>query len=100
MDVQSEIENSRQNEHVKMLSETELQQNYNRRENVQMIGLQEKMSTDENNRTTHESIDETIQRVIDLSHVREAKVNDKDISNAHRLPSRKPRARPINVRFA
>ena len=100
MDVQSEIENSRQNEHLEMLSETELLENYNRRENVQMIRLQEKMSTDENNRTTHESIDETIQRVIDLSHFREAKVNDNHKSNAHRLPSRKPRERPIIVRFA
>ena len=58
MDVQSEIKNSRQNEHLKMLSETESLKNYNRRENVRIIGLQEKTSTDENNRTTHESVDE------------------------------------------
>ena len=39
MDVQSEIENSRRNEHLKMQSETELQEKYNRRENVRIIGL-------------------------------------------------------------
>ena len=75
MDVQSEIENSRRNEHLKMLSETELQEKYNRRENVRIIGLQEKTTTDENNLTTHESVDEIIQRVM-LSHVCEAKVNE------------------------
>ena len=39
MDFQSEIENSRRNEHLKKLSETELQEKYNRRENVRIIGL-------------------------------------------------------------
>ena len=97
MDVLSEIEISRRNEHLKMLPERELLENYNRLETVRINVLQEKTSTDENNRTTLESVDETILRVRQLSHVYEAKVNDNDMSIAHRLPSRKPGESPIIV---
>ena len=41
MDVQSEIENSRQIEHLKMLSEAEFLENYNRPENVRIIDSRE-----------------------------------------------------------
>ena len=65
-----------------------------------MIDLQEKTSTDENNRAIHESVDETIQKVIDFSHVCEAKVNDNNISITGRLPFRKPGECPFIFRFA
>ena len=102
MDVQSENEMSRLNEHLKMPSEIELLELYNRKENVRNIGLQEKLSTDEINRNTHEALEEAIQRVKEWYNFLifvEPKSNDNDISITHKLQTRKPGKRPNIVQI-
>ena len=99
-EVQQKIEDSRQDQHLKMISESELLESYNRRNNIRIIGLKEMTKNDNQDRIIHESADETTEKVVELSDACEAKVNANNISIAHRLPSKKRGERPLIVRFA
>ena len=99
-EVQQQIEGSRHDEHLKMISEYELLESYNRRDNIRIIVLNEMIKTDNQNRIIHESVDEITDKVVELSDACGAKVNANDLWIAHRLPSKKPGERPVNVRFA
>ena len=83
---------------LKMLSETEMLENYNRRDNLRIMGMSERITTDANNRTIWESSDKTISNVVELASDIGVALAKKDISIAHRLPSNK-NERPIIVRF-
>ena len=83
-----------------MLSESKLLESYNKRDNFRIFSLKEKTKTDNQNRIIDESGDETNEKVAELSHACEAKVNANDISIAHRLPSMKLGERPVDVRLA
>ena len=83
---------------LKMLSETEMLENYNRRDNLRIMGMSERITTDANNRTIWESSDRTISNVVELASDIGVALDKKDISIAHRLPSNK-NERPIIVRF-
>ena len=98
-EVQQQIEGSRHNQHL-MISESELLEIHNRRDNIRIIGLKEKTKTDNQNRIIHESVDETIDKVVERSDACEAKVIANDISIAPRLPSKKPGEHPVIVQFA
>ena len=56
--------------------------------------------TDNKNRNIHQSKDETIDKVVELSDACDAKVNSNELSIAHRFSSKKPGERPVIVRFA
>ena len=82
-EVQQQIEDSRHDEHLKMLSESELPETYNRQDNIKIFRLKEMTETNNPNRILHESVDETIDKVVELSDACEAEVNANDISIAH-----------------
>ena len=52
---------------LKMLSETELLENYNRRDKLQIMGISQRITFDSNNRTIWESRDRTISNVVELA---------------------------------
>ena len=83
-----------------MLPESELLEIHNRRDNIRKIGLKEVPKTDKQSRILHESVDETIEKVLELSDACEAKVNAKDISIAQKIRAKKPGERSVIVRFA
>ena len=85
-EVQQKTDDSRHDEHLKMLSESKLLESCNKRDNIRIISLKEGTKTDNQNRIIDESVDETNEKVAELSHACEAKVNANDISIAHRLP--------------
>ena len=79
------------------MSQTELLEDYNRRDNVKVFGLlcesnAEGVSMEENGNTT-------IRKVKDVSNSIDAGLSENDISIAHRLPSRK-HPKPVIVRFS
>ena len=63
------------------LSEAELLETLNRRANLSTIGVEEN-----GNRT--ESMEESIEKVMNMANTLEAGIDERDISVAHRLPSR------------
>ena len=77
---------------LKALSEAELVESYTRRENVKILGVQES-----SNRETNE---ETMEKILKVANETNAQIELKDISIAHRLPSRASQNKPIIVRFA
>ena len=70
-------------EHLKMVSESEVLECYNRRDTIRIFSLKEITETDYKSRIIHESVDETVDKVEDLSDGGEAKVNPNCISIAH-----------------
>ena len=86
---------------VKALSETELLESYNRRENVRITGVAEKTFTTHDGKLIAERTETTMKTVLDISTCLEAGLQLSDISIAHRLPSRfSSSAKPIVVRFS
>ena len=79
---------------LKTLSESDLLENYNRRDNVKILGLKE--TTD----GQREMMETTIKKVVDISNAIEAQISENDISIADRLPSRNAGNKPVIVRFA
>ena len=69
-------------------------ENYNRRDNVKILGLKE------TNNGQREMMETTIKKVVDISDALEAQISENDISIAHRLPSRNSGNKPVIVRFA
>ena len=68
--------------------EAEALEQYNRRDNLKVFGM------------TEDPAENTIEKVISLcSHI-DAKVEERDISIAHRLPTRNGRVKPIIVKFS
>ena len=80
---------------LKSLSEAELLESYNRRDNIKVIGLPEVIKDD----GKPEAYAETIKEVVKLADKMEVNVDEQDISIAHRLPSAQRGKRPIIVRF-
>ena len=82
---------------VRTKCEAEQLETYNRRDNIKILGLRE--DTNGNGEIKGENIEQTLDKVIDLSKKLEADVDSRDISIAHRLPSRKGNTKPIIVKF-
>ena len=97
--LQEEMTSMENRMNLKMMSEIELLENYNRRENIRIVGLPESVS-DENGKFRGESCEETLQKVVELAKLSGAEVTRNDISIAHRLPGPKGRPRPVFVRFS
>ena len=75
-------------------TEYELLENYNRRDNVKILGLKE------TNDWQREMMETTIKKVVDISNALEAQISENDISIAHRLPSRNAGNKPVIVGLA
>ena len=78
--------------------EAEQLETYNRRDNIKILGLPE--NTRENGEPAGESYEHTMDKVLDLTSKLEASVDKKDLSIAHRLPSRRGNVRPVIVKFS
>ena len=61
--VLQQIDDSRYDETLKMRSESELLENYNRLDNIRKIVLKEVTKIGNQNRIIHESVDETIDKL-------------------------------------
>lgn len=99
--LKGDITSSQKDLETKMLSENELLEMYNRRENVRIIGMTESTVLDANNKEIPEGPETSIQHVLNLAKESgAAHIQLNDISIAHRLPSRnKQQPRPIIARF-
>ena len=91
-EVQNEVQFQNRQNHLRMKSEAEIVESYNRRENLRILGVASGEAYEDN--------EVTAEKVIQVANLIEAKVTNNDISIAHRLPSRKPGEKPIIVRFA
>ena len=78
------------------MSQTELLEQYNRRDNVKVFGLPCESNTE--GVSMKENGNDTIRKVIDVSNSIDAGLSADDISLAHRLPSRM-HLKPVIVRF-
>ena len=88
------------NTELKIWSEVEKLENYNRRDNLRIFDLQED-SSNYNGRHNGETSEATMQKVLTLANRIEANVSLNDISIAHRLPTKKDGCqRPVIVRFS
>ena len=58
-EIQQQIQDSRHDDYSKTLSESELFESYNRRDNIRTIGLKVKTKIDNQIRIVHESVDVT-----------------------------------------
>ena len=92
--VKGEIVNVECRSNLKALSEAELLESYNRRENVKILGI-----TEETSNGRKETIDATIKNVLTVSNSINANITEQDISTAHRLPSRGAGVKPVIVKF-
>ena len=96
----SEIKQSQLQSEAQMWCESERLENYNRRDNVKIFGVDEQWSH-VNGRTYGEDNEASMKNVISIAIEVGAKVEMNDISIAHRIPTRKQGAkRPIIVRFS
>ena len=84
---------------LKSVSEAELLEKYNRRDNVRIIGLPEVKGTADNGQRFFEDYNQSIEKVLSVASEMGAQVDKSDISIAHRLPGRNSKARPMIVRF-
>ena len=74
-------------------------ENYNRRDNVNVFGLDEIERTDKNGNAALGNQEETMQKVLQLENRQGAKLDEKDNSITHRIPtSKKDFVRPMEVR--
>ena len=80
---------------LKSLSEAELLESYNRRDNIKVFGMPEVIMDD----GKPEPYTETIKNIVKLANKVEINVNEQGISIAHRLPSAQRGKRTIIVRF-
>ena len=80
------------------LSEAELLESYNRRDNVRILGLPEESTTSPTDKG--ETYEKSNENVLQLSNKLKAGLDEKDISSAHRLRARNGGPRPIIVRFS
>ena len=92
--VKGEISHKEKKVNLKTLSESELLENYKRRDNVKILGLKE------TNAGQREMMETKIKKIVDISYALEAQISENDISIAHRLPSRNAGNKPVIVRFA
>ena len=99
-EVQQQIEDSRHDELLKMLSEWGLPERYDRRDLIRILGLKQMTNIDNHSRMIHESVDETIDKIVELSDAYEAKTSSNDILVAHRFLSIEVGERPVILRFA
>ena len=90
-ELNDEMKNSELRSTLRTLCETEQQETYNRRDNIRVLGI---------NETSREQPEETIKKIISISKEINAKVEEGDISIAHRLPAKNVAARPIIVKFS
>ena len=84
---------------LKIISEAELLEGYNRRNDVRIIGLLEVKRTADNGQRIFEEYIQSIEKVLSVASEMGALVEKSDISIAHRLPGRNSNARPMIVRF-
>ena len=91
-----EISKLEKREALRTLSEAELLESYNRKDNVKIIGLSETLSND----GKREQVETTINKVISVGDAIDAKITHTDIFIAHRLPTRSGRDKPVIVRFS
>ena len=84
---------------VAAMSQAETVENYTRRDNIRISGVQED-SDHTGNRNVPEKDSVTIKKVIEVATSIEVEVDERDISTAHRLPGRKAGKRVIIAHFA
>ena len=82
------------------MSQAESIENYNRRENIRIIGLKEDVQQIDNGGIIPEKDTVTIKKVIEGASSLGVAIDEKDISTAHRLPGGKVGERTIIARFA
>ena len=85
---------------LKMKSEAELLESYNRRENIRIIGVPEEFKKNKDRKFIGEDSEKTLEKVIGIANEADANVLPSDISITHRLPGRNGKPRPIIVRFS
>ena len=68
---------------LKSLSEAELLESYNRKQNVPISGIARNAESG-----SHESVEETTNKVLNIANEIGANITEQDISIAHRLPGR------------
>ena len=85
---------------LKALSEAELFETCNRRENLRIFCLPEETTQSLDGKRLSESYDQTINKLVNLACEMGAAVDKNDISIAHRLPSKGNGNRPVIVRFS
>ena len=88
-DMQCELDVQAEDAKLKTFSETEILETYNRRDNIKIIRLQS---------IHRESYEETANLIKDLVSEMNVQFNERDISVAHRLPS-KSANKPVIVKF-
>ena len=82
---------------VKAKCEAERLETYNRRENVKIVNLRE--NVDENGQIVREDMEDTMLKVNELAKDLDNRYDVKDLSIAHRLPTRRGNIKPIIARF-
>ena len=87
--VSQDIESSELRTTQRARCEAELLENYNRRDNLKIFGLDEKTHVDDKSKTRPESTETTMECVLELAKTINTDIDVKDISIAHRLPTKK-----------
>ena len=95
-EVKQELKFMEERTRLHSMSQTELLEQYNRRDNVKVFGLPCESNTE--GVSMKENGNDTIRKVIDVSNSINAGLSEDDISVAHRLPSRM-HLKPVIVRF-
>ena len=85
---------------LKIKSEAELMERYNRRENIRIIGVPEKFKENQDEKFIREESDKILEKVIGIANETDAKILPPDISISHRRPGRNGKPRPIIVPFS
>ena len=88
-EMQCELDIQAADAKLKTLSETEILETYNRRDNIKIIGLQS---------IQRETYEETANLIRELTSEMNVQLDERDISIAHRLPS-KSANKPVIVKF-
>ena len=96
-EVKQELKFMEERTRLHSMSQTELLEQYNRRDNVKVFGLPCESNTE--GVSMKENGNDTIRKVIDVSNSIDAGLSENDISVAHRLPSRM-HLKPVIVRFS
>ena len=96
--IKDDLDFSLQKANLHAKAEAEVLENYNRRDNVKILGLEEAVSA--NGQAMREDANQTLERVLKLTNHLELNTEASDISIAHRLPGNGRTARPVIVRYA
>ena len=91
-EMKDEMQQLERHNALRVKCQSEVLESYNRRDNLRILGIASGGGYEENQVTE--------EKVIEIAKKIDANVASSDISIAHRLPSRKPGAKPIIVRFA